>query len=178
MEHKFEDFIRANRQAMDCESPNSMKMWDVIQKDQKVKRFKFRVNVWKVVAGLALLVTVSFGVLNAPKMSHSKFVLYQIDNQLGNQEKEYAKQVADKEIIIKESNTRDSEIIFCLENELTEIDKVYDQVAQKNGMSGNTEVFVATIFDTYEKRLLILDRIINEIEKQKRNEEPSRKKHA
>jgi len=100
----------------------------------------------------------------------NKYVLAKYDKQLGEREKEYVAQVKQKMKLIKSDKTDDTEIVVFLKNELSEIDTVYNKVVSNIGMSGNIESIANTIFDTYEKRLLIMGRIINEKQKQERDD--------
>jgi len=170
MEQRFNDYIQNNRDQFDIEEPNSAKMWEVINNSHKAKKISLPVIIARVAAVAILLLGITGVVFNAQLLPANKYVLAKYDKQLGEREKEYVAQVKQKMKLIKSNKTDDTEIVVFLKNELSEIDTVYNKVVSNIGMSGNIESIANTIFDTYEKRLLIMGRIINEKQKQERDD--------
>jgi len=170
MEQRFNDYIHNNRDQFDLEEPNSAKMWEVINNSHNAKKISLRIKIARVAAVAILLLGITVVVFNAQLLPANKYVLTKYDKQLGEREKEYVAQVNQMLRLIKSDKTEETEIVAFLKNELLEIDTVYNKVVSNIGMSGNIEDIANTIFDTYEKRLLIMGRIINEKQKQERDD--------
>ncbi|MBT8350230.1 MAG: hypothetical protein KJO26_03210, partial [Deltaproteobacteria bacterium] len=82
-------------------------------------------------------------------------------------ESRYLELVAQKSAFINKSDGRKIEIVDFLMEELKFLDKIYEEAMVDLEQTGYSEQIVNIIFDTYEKRIEILEQIILEIQKSK-----------
>ena len=177
MESRFEKYIEENRDRFDVEEPDRELIWNGIKAAKRVEKRKRRVNVLRVAASVIAIVTISVFVLNREPKADD-YSLSKYSAEWGSVESEYNSLIREKMAVVKSNRGTSNEIIVFLKDELNEIDKLYIQAFEDIKTSGTMDQIVDTIFDTYEKRLQILNQIINEIEKQKVYENNNRKHEA
>jgi hypothetical protein len=122
------------------------------------------------VAAIFLAVfTLSYIVYNeVSREKEREFTLSQISQSLGDREKAYQQMVIMKmqDANIQELSKRpENNILPVLVNELNELDTIYDEALSDLKQNGYLEQIVEIIFDTYEKRIRILEQIIMETQK-------------
>ncbi len=88
--------------------------------------------------------------------------LAKIDKTLGERENEYRALINLKKEEIRSYSRNDSKIIEDLFEEMQRIDNMYDQAMEDLNEIGYNEKIINTIFDTYEKKIQILELIILE----------------
>jgi hypothetical protein len=88
--------------------------------------------------------------------------LASIDKELGEREKEYRILVSFKQKEAGSFNQIDNVIIAELLEEIQKLDTIYEQTLKDLGELGYNEQVINTIFDTYEKKIYLLELIILE----------------
>jgi hypothetical protein len=99
-----------------------------------------------------------------------KFSLADIDHSLGMQEKEYINLVSFKKQEVHSLNHVDHLIIAELLEEIEKLDAIYEESMKDLEELGYHEQVIQTIFDTYEKKIFLLELIILENNKLKHHE--------
>ena len=168
---KFEQYINKNRALLDVENPEEAGLWEGIRKEIILKQKLFRFFYWKV-AGIVFIIiglsiSLNYGIFTS---CNQCFSLMKIDKGLGKIEKAYIKTVKQKAKLANISNTNQDEITQTLLYELAYLDTIYFEAINDLKQSGYLDQIVNIIFDTYEKRIEILEQIIHETQKQKINE--------
>ncbi len=166
MESRFEKYIEDNRNRFDIEEPDREIIWKGIKSAKKRRLRNLRINTIRVAASVIAIITISVFVINRDNTGY-KYSLSEYSDEWGVRESEYNALINKKMALINSDKNTSNEIIVFLKDELNEIDKLYIQAFEDIKTSGTMDQIVDTIFDTYEKRLQILNQIINEIEKQK-----------
>lgn len=178
MKIKLDKYLKNRRDHLDAEDPDEMMLWEGIRKelvsDKKTPGFNF----WKVAAILLAFFALSYIVYNEVNRDREiEFSLSQIHKSLGEKEKEYQNRIVEKmqSANIKELQDTHREDIFpVLFNELVELDTIYQEAMLDLKQHGYMERTVDIIFDTYEKRIHLLELIIMESQKIERYENDQR----
>ena len=169
MKIKIEKYLRNKREQLDVEKPDDAMLWEGIRKNIILAERPSGINLWKVAAILLAVFTLSYILYNETgKEKESEFTLSQINQNLGDREAEYQQLVHLKmqTVNIQElSSNREYDILHVLANELYELDTIYQDAIGDLKQHGYLEQIVDIIFDTYEKRIRILEQIIMETQK-------------
>ena len=101
---------------------------------------------------------------------NGKITLSEIDPFLGEKEQEYKNLVSFKEQEAGSYNDIDNMIIAELLEEIRKLDTIYELSMKDLLELGPNEQVIQTIFDTYEKKIYLLELIIMENNKLKNHE--------
>lgn len=99
-----------------------------------------------------------------------KVSLADIDQSLGEREMEYRTLVSFKQEEAKMFSYVDNLIIAELLEEIQKLDTIYEETMKDLGEIGYNEQVIQTIFDTYEKKIYLLELIILENNKIRNHE--------
>lgn len=123
-------------------------------------------------AVLIIVVSVGYMIadLTGDRRSSVKISLSDIDRDLGAREQEYRAMVNFKQQEAGAFHQQDNEIIAELLGEIQKLDTIYEQTMKDLRELGNDERVIQTIFDTYEKKIYLLELIILENNKMKNDE--------
>lgn len=170
---KIEEYIKAHRIKLDVDEPDENMIWETIRDEMYRNKFRKFYNYLKITASILLILSVSTFFL-----LRKKAPLYQISYQLGKKEKAYIEAV---NIKMKETNFKqlnrvdDNYIIKYLIEELHYTDTIYKEVMNDIEESGYLEESVEILFDTYEKKIELLERIYLETQKNNNHEKDKEK---
>ena len=169
MKIDLEKYLRLYRQQLDVEEPEEAVLWEGIRKEIISDKKKSGFSLWKIAAIFLALFTMSYIAYNElNKKKEREFTLSQINQSLGEREKAYQQLVLLKmqdANIQKLSGRPENDILPVLINELNELDTIYNEALDDLKQNGYLEQIVEIIFDTYEKRIRILEQIIMETQK-------------
>ena len=186
MSTDLEKYIKQNRKSLDVEIPDDASIWEGIQKGRQESLSGSRKSHGKVIllrmrnlAALILIALLAGYVINdiiGNSGSGREITLASIDSELAQKEKDYQKLISYKRQEIGSFDEIDNIIISELVEELGRLDTIYDTVMDDLNENGYNEKIVNTIFDTYEKKIKILELIILETNKTQKYED--RKNYA
>jgi len=180
MSKKLEKYLNEQRAAMDVESPDDALIWEGIRselhqpgarRDRKVRLIRIR----NIAAALIILVSVGYMVIDLTGAGRlgKGITLADIDRDLGAREKEYKQMVSLKFEEAGVYNHVDNLIIAELLEEIQMLDTIYEQTLKDLNELGYDDRVIQTIFDTYEKKIYLLELIILENNKIKNYENPT-----
>ncbi len=174
MKKNFEEKIRSQRPLMDIDEPDDSLIWEGISRDLN-KRKTLRSNfLWKAAAMLIFVTASSYFVYReflSPRQNIYNITLSDIAPDYAVQVSQFQAQINERWNAfekVKPQNTGQLKFFF---NELDQLDQMYRQYQEDYQQVGNNERLIRAMLDNYEKRVRILDRMLNEIQKQKDNEE-------
>jgi len=167
-----EKYLKKERQNLDVEHPDDSIIWEGIRSDLQSRKStglepgnknlfrRFR----NAAAILLLFLSVGYVVydLGSNYITNRKMTLAKIDQSLGERENDYRTLINLKKEEVKSYSRTKSRIIEELFDEMQKIDNMYDQAMKDLNEIGYNEKIINTIFDTYEKKIQILERIILE----------------
>ena len=118
---------------------------------------------------------IAYDLLHPTMSSSPRIELADIDDALAEREKAYQVQIRMKQEELRASGTVEYYIISELIEEIERLDTIYDQAMADLTELGYDEQIIHTIFDTYEKKIQLLELIILETNKiQSHENEPHR----
>ncbi|MCG8700427.1 MAG: hypothetical protein MI922_20400 [Bacteroidales bacterium] len=172
---KTDDYINKYRNELDIEEPDEQLLWEGIRSDLEQRRRFSKSLIWKVAAILILCVSVTYVFINEQTFSKKiNAPLSEINSELGDREIEYINTINSKLSIIETSASKSNELVTALLDELVLLDTIYQMALRDLNQNGYKEQVVNTVFDTYEKRIRVLERIILETQKQEHYETEKR----
>jgi hypothetical protein len=176
MRIKIEKFLKSHRETLDVEQPDEQLLWEGIRKELIKDKNTSYINFWKI-AAIALLIIggVYISVTEINRKNNYTLNLAHFSDILGEKENEYKLLVEKKKEELNISSDTENEIIQSLFEELNYLDTIYNECINDLEESGYLEQIVNTIFDTYEKRIDILEQIIHETNKEKMYENKKNK---
>jgi len=172
-----EKYLKDRRSELDVESPDDQLIWEGIRQDLQrsrpaiVKR-RLWIRIRNMAAVIIILISVGYMVVDiiGDHRSAARITLSDIDRDLGAREQEYRKLVRFKEQEVSSFNNTDNMIIAELFEEIQKLDTIYEETMKDLSELGYNEQVIQTIFDTYEKKIYLLELIILENNKIKNHE--------
>jgi len=177
MSSDIEKYLKNKRPDLDVETPDDQIIWEGIRKDlgtaaaRTLKKKKF-IQIRNIAAVAIIVISVGYmmGDLIREHRLNQGVSLASIDKYLGEREKEYKALVDFKMNEVGSYNETDNIIIAELLEEIQRLDTIYEQTMKDLSELGYNEKVINTIFDTYEKKIYLLELIILENNKIKKDE--------
>ena len=177
MSTELEKYMRSQREALDVELPDDQLIWEGIRQDlhrsdsRREKRMLL-IRIRNIAAAVIILVSVGYMIndIIGDRRMGGEVSLADIDRDLGAREKEYRTLVSFKQQEAGSFNHVDNVIIAELLEEIQKLDTIYEQTMKDLGELGYNEQVIHTIFDTYEKKIYLLELVILENNKIKNHE--------
>jgi len=177
MSTELEKYLRSQREALDVESPDDQVIWegirhDLQRSDSRREKRRMWIRIRNIAAAVIILVSVGYMIndIIGDRRMGGGVSLADIDRDLGAREKEYRTLVSFKQKEAGSFNHVDNVIIVELLEEIQKLDTIYEQTLKDLGELGYNEKVINTIFDTYEKKIYLLELIILENNKIKNHE--------
>ena len=165
-----EEYIRKNRLQLDVDKPDEDYLWNRIahsvNKPKRQKRFlalKIAASVI-VVVGLSLL-TYQITTLR----NNQQLILAKIDPDLAKQEAQFQNQIKTYYQVLQKSNYNE-DLLTTSFRDLEYIDTLISKYSNDLNQNGPNTKLINSLMDLYQKKLRLLDRMLNEIEKDKNYE--------
>ncbi len=172
-----EKYLRNRREDLDVESPDDPVIWEGIRKDLQMgdarsKKRKILIRIRNIAAVTLLILSVGYVIddLIVERRSGLEISLANVDSDLGAREKEYQEVLSYKMREAGTLNELDNIIIAELLEEIQRLDTIYEQTMKDLGELGYNDQVINTIFDTYEKKIYLLELIILENNKIRNHE--------
>lgn len=177
MATELEKYLEKQREALDIESPDDQLIWEGIRQElprsglQKERRSRL-IRIRNIAAAVIIVISVGYMVVDiiGEQGFNREVTLAEIDRDLGDREKEYRALVSFKQQEAGSFNHIDNLIIAELLEEIQKLDTIYEQTMKDLSELGYNEQVIHTIFDTYEKKIYLLELIILENNKMKNHE--------
>lgn len=174
MPTELEKYLSKRRGDLDVESPDDQVIWEGIRRDLhrgdlRAEKRRILIRIRNIAAVVLLVLSVSYVALDlmGEGRSATKISLANVDKELGAREKEYQAALSYKMREAGVLNETDNMIIAELLEEIQRLDTIYAQTMKDLGELGYNEQVINTIFDTYEKKIYLLELIILENNKAK-----------
>lgn len=180
MSTDLEKYLREQRNRLDVESPDDLSIWEGIRNRQGKKNTSSKRTPGKTVimrlrniAAITLIALLAGYVINditGDINPGREIALSAINGELAQKEKDYRKLIRYKKQEIGSFRTTGNIIINELIEELGRLDEIYSTLTSDLNTMGYNEKIINAIFDTYEKKVHILELIILETNKTEKNE--------
>jgi hypothetical protein len=172
MSNDLEKYLASRRDELDVEQPDDHLIWEGIRKELHASVFiGNRHKRWHTISRVAAVVImilfvgyVAFDLLVDRK--HGQFLeMSSLDPVLGEREAGYQLMVAKKMEEAIGAGRKGNQVIDQLFMEIQRLDTIYLETMKDLEILGYNEQVVQTIFDTYEKKIYLLELIILENQK-------------
>ena len=177
MSSELEKYLGSHRESLDVESPDDQLIWEGIRQELQAggpRSFKKTtlIRIRNIAAAVILVISVGYMVQDilGDLLVGRHISLADVDQELGAREREYKTLVSLKEQEALSLNHLDNMIIAELLEEIQRLDTIYKECLKDLGELGYNEQVIQTIFDTYEKKIYLLELIILENNKIKNHE--------
>lgn len=177
MPTELEKYLQNQRANMDVEAPDDQMIWEGIRKDLhagdiRKDRKQILIRIRNIAAIALILLGVGYVAIDqiGERGSGGEISLANVDKELGARELEYQTVLSYKMREAGTLNELDNIIIAELLEEIQRLDTIYEQTMKDLGELGYNEQVINTIFDTYEKKIYLLELIILENNKIKNHE--------
>jgi len=164
-----EKYLKEQREALDVESPDDQQIWEGIRQGlqrsgARTEKRRRLIRIRNIAAAVIIVVSLGYMIndIIGERRSNGEVSLADIDRDLGAREKEYRTLVSFKQQEAASFNHVDNVIIAELLDEIQKLDTIYEQTMKDLSELGYNEQVIHTIFDTYEKKIYLLELIILE----------------
>ena len=164
---KIEEYIRNIRPMLDTEQPDEEHIWIGISNSLNVQK---RINYLKYALMAAAMVVIAFAAgYHFTKKSEQHLIFVNIDPKLAKQEAEFVRQIGNYTRQI-ESENFNLEMLPTSPDELKYMDRLIEAYSADLRQYGADPELILTLLDLYEKKIMLLNRMLNEIKIEKDNE--------
>ena len=164
---KFEEYIRNMRPMLDTEQPDEEHIWIGISNSLKVQR---QTHYWKYALLAAAMIVIAFTAgYHFTKKSEQHLIFVNIDPKLAKQEAEFVKLISDYTRQIERENY-DLETLPTTPAILKDLDRLLEAYSADLRQYGADPELIRTLLDLYEKKIMLLNRMLNEIKIEKDHE--------
>ena len=171
MQGKFEEYIENRLHQMDVETHDDEKIWKGISSELGKTR-KLRIGLLNAAAVILLLITSGVSVtllLKQRKAAETNFSLQNVSKQLGEEETFFRLTVIQKLDEVKRSGAKSDDNNVMME-QLEQIDRQYETYMTDLQELGNQPKILKGIIRCYELKIRVIEKTLNEIEKNKHYE--------
>lgn len=177
MSSELEKYLKSQRENLDVETPDDQLIWEGIRQDlqgsgNRTGKRRMLIRIRNIAATVIILVSAGYMIndIIGDRAPGRGISLADLDRDLGARELEYRTQVSFKQKEVNTLNHVDNVIIAELLEEIQKLDTIYEETMKDLGELGYNEQVINTIFDTYEKKIYLLELIILENNKIKNYE--------
>ncbi|MCK5168352.1 MAG: hypothetical protein KAQ75_00625 [Bacteroidales bacterium] len=165
-----EDYIRKNRDQLDVEKVDEDYLWTGISHSINKKANQSRFLFVKIAAAVIVVVALSFITYQITSLrSNQQLILANIDPNLAKQEAQFQNQIKNYYQVLQETSY-DEELLSTNFRDLEYIDTLINQYSEDLATNGPNPRLLNSLMDLYQKKIRLLDRMLNEIEKNKNYE--------
>lgn len=161
---KLESYIKKNRKALDVEEADEKSLWEGINKAvQRTRRSRFLMINRSAAAVAAFILLSSIAAYFIGRNHSDKLILINADPELARQEVLLLKQIDDYSEKIKATGF-DVDLLESGKGEVKYIEDLIHYYTEDLEQNGPNPRLINSLIDLYEKKLLVLNRMLNEIE--------------
>ncbi|MCX6254425.1 MAG: hypothetical protein NTV31_08115 [Bacteroidia bacterium] len=167
---KLESYIRNNRNALDVEKPDEEYLWKGIQQatgiGKKHRQIVFFRSAAAIAAIMILSVTLAYFI---GQNQQPRLIFLNMDPDLAKQEVHLLNQINDYSDQIKKASFNSTQLVTG-NRDIEYVDELINHYSEDLKQNGPNPKLINSLMDLYQKKILILNRMLNEIEKNKSHE--------
>lgn len=165
-----EEYIRKNRLQLDADKADEDFIWNKISGSIMKPKKQNRFLIFKIAASIIVVVALSLLTYQIASLrTNQKLILANIDPELAKQEAQFQNQIKNYYQLIKNTSF-DEELLTTDFKDLEYIDTLINKYSVDLAANGPNPRLLNSLMDLYQKKIKLLDRMLNEIEKNKRYE--------
>ncbi len=160
-----EEYIRKNRNQLDVEKADEDYLWTGISHSLKSKLKQKRFFTIKIAAAVILVIALSFITYQVTSLrSNQQLILAKIDPNLAKQEAQFQNQIKTYYQVLQKT-TYNEDLLTTSFRDLEYIDTLINKYSDDLNQNGPNPKLINSLMDLYQKKIKLLDRMLNEIEK-------------
>lgn len=166
----FEEYIRKNRPKLDVEKPDEDFLWAGISHSlNQTRKHRFKLPL-KIAASIVVIIGLGFFAYQTIAIrANQELILANIDPNLAKEEAQLQNQIKVYYQVLENSD-HDQGLLTENYRDLEYIDTLLSQYSNDLSKNGPNPRLLNSLMDLYQKKIRLLNRMLNEIEKNKRNE--------
>ncbi|MFC2150946.1 hypothetical protein ACFLSE_00325 [Bacteroidota bacterium] len=165
-----EEYIRKNRNQLDVEKPDEDYLWTGISHSINRKGKQKRFLTLKIAAAIILVVGLSFITYQVTSLrNNQQLILAKIDPNLAKQEAQFQHQIKTYYQVLQKANY-DEDLLATSFKDLEYIDTLISKYSADLDKYGPNPKLLNSLMDLYQKKIRMLNRMLNEIEKENKYE--------
>ena len=167
---KFEEYIRNIRPKLDVEQPDEDLIWVGISHSMKIHAKQKRMRYWQYALSAAAMVAIVFTLgYHVAKKSEQDLIFVNLDPKLVKQEAELVHLIKSYTLQIERQNFN-LEMLATTPADLEDIDRLIESYSAYLKQYGANPELIQTLLNLYETKIMLLKRMLNEIENEKEYE--------
>lgn len=167
---KIDEYISKNRQEFDVEKPDVDYLWTGISQSLNTKKRQKLFFLFKIAASVIILLGIGFIAYQMLAIrSNQELILAKVDPNLAKEEQQLQNQIKVYYQVLKDSDYN-KDLLSENFKDLEYIDTLLKQYSNDLNQNGPNPRLLNSLMDLYEKKIRLLDRMLNEIEKDRQNE--------
>lgn len=167
---KLDEYIRKNRDLLDVEKPDEDFLWTGISQSLNKSTRESKYLIFKIAASAVIIIGLSFMVYELMSIhNNQQLILAKIDPDLAKQEAQFQQQIKAYYQVLEKTDF-DKSALETSFKDLDYIDTLINKYSNDLSQFGPNPRLLNTLMDLYQKKIKLLDRMLNEIEKEKRYE--------
>ncbi len=167
---KLDEYIRRNRDLLDVEKPDVDFLWTGISQSLTKKNKKGKYLIFKIAASFVIILGLSYMVYEFKSIhNNQQLILAKIDPNLAKQEAQFQQQIKAYYQVLEKTDF-DKSTLETSFKDLDYIDTLINKYSNDLSQFGPNPRLLNNLMDLYQKKIKLLDRMLNEIEKEKRYE--------
>lgn len=165
-----ESYIRNNRAKLDVDKPDEEYLWTGISQAMQGTHKRKHVVLWRSVAAASVILVVSLAVtFYYSNRDKQQLIFVNMDPTLANQEVEFKNQINNYSKLIQQASYN-KEALATSNNEIQYLDDLITHYSEDLKEKGPNPKLINSLMDLYRKKIMLLERMLNEIEKNKEYE--------
>ncbi len=162
---KLESYIRNNRKALDVEKPDEAYLWKAIRRALGSSKKRRQIVLFRVAASIAAIMILSgVAVYFIIQDQQPGLIFVNMDPDLAKQEVLLHNQIDNYLDRIKKLSFNPDGLITS-NRDLEYVDELISHYSEDLRQKGPNSKLINSLMDLYQKKILILNRMLNEIEK-------------
>ena len=167
---KIEEYIRKNRTMLDVEQPDEDMIWVGISHSLEKHAKQKRIYYWRYALLAAAMVVIAFAAgFHATKKSEPQLIFVNLDPELAKREAQLVHLIGNYTQQIERENYN-LETLPTTPSELKYTDKLIEAYSADLRQYGASPELIETLLDLYEKKIILLKNMLNEIKQEKEYE--------
>jgi len=160
-----ESYIRNNRAKLDVDKPDEEYLWTGISQAMQGSHKRKPIVLWRSVAAASIILLVSLAVtFYYSDRNKQQLIFVNIDPKLANQEIEFKNQIDNYSKLIQQASYN-KEALATSNNEIQYLDDLITHYSEDLKDNGPNAKLINSLMDLYRKKIMLLERMLNEIEK-------------
>lgn len=162
-----ETYIRNNRTELDVDKPDEEYLWTGISQAMQGSHKQKHLILWRSIAAASVILLISLAAtFYFSDRNKQQLVFVNIDPKLANEEVQFKNQIDSYSKLIQQASQKNG-VSVTGEREIQYLDDLITHYSDDLKRNGPNSKLINSLMDLYRKKIMLLERMLNEIEKNK-----------